>query len=273
MVINVVSPALRGVLSQLDSGEYPQAYEYLDALEDEEGQMTHTPYEAADTLLTLDLPNKFPDFLVNFITGLLDLEISAGNDDAMNDLGTMYYEGRRGCEQNFEKAMYYYNMAAERGNRVAQENLGYCYYYGRDGKPDYEKAFHYFALGAFDGHFISLYKIGDMYLQGLYVPKNEREAYYIFLRIIQTMPQDVEPRVAGPVFLRLGWMMLEGRGTDLDPKGALMCFHRAEAYLYDMVRSGDVMYRTSLRSAIKGQAKAREILEMVLPKDTWDFDE
>jgi TPR repeat protein len=33
-----------------------------------------------------------------------------------------------------------YNMAAENGNRQAQENLGYCYYYGRDTEVDYEKA-------------------------------------------------------------------------------------------------------------------------------------
>ena len=30
---------------------------------------------------------------------------------AMNDLGALYYDGR-GCEQDFSKAIYYYEMAA-----------------------------------------------------------------------------------------------------------------------------------------------------------------
>ena len=57
----------------------------------------------------------------------------------MNNLGAHYYGGGRGFEQNFGKAMELYNMAAENGNRQAQENLGYCYYYGRDTEVDYEK--------------------------------------------------------------------------------------------------------------------------------------
>ena len=109
------------------------------------GDMIGAPYE-------FDRGNK---------TKMFDLEIGAGNADAMNDLGALYYDGSRGFEQSFEKAVRYYSMAAENGSRQAQENLGYCYYYGRDGEPDYEKAFHYFALGAFDGHLVSLYKIGE----------------------------------------------------------------------------------------------------------------
>ena len=43
-------------------------------------------------------------------------------------------------------------------------------------EKDYKKAFHYFAKGAFDGHLVSLYKIGDMYKNGYYVEKDEKEA-------------------------------------------------------------------------------------------------
>lgn len=80
---------------------------------------------------------------MDFVIELLEMEIEVGNDDAMNDLDAMYYDGT-GCEQSFEKAVYYYNMAAEHGNRQAHENLGYCYYYGRNMPVDYEKTFHYF---------------------------------------------------------------------------------------------------------------------------------
>ena len=132
----------------------------------------------------MDKPEPFLGFLIDFITDMFQIEITEGNNNAMNDLGAQYCDGNRGFEQSFKKVIHYYKMAADKENLQAQENLGYCYYFGRDGKPDYKKTFHYFALGAFDEHLISLYIIGDMYHNGLYVPKNEKEAFYIFMRCL-----------------------------------------------------------------------------------------
>lgn len=270
--MNYVASEVQNILAMLDANDLPGVYGYLSSLMGTNDAVSAPPYVIANTVLGLDKPEVFPNYLIDFITDMFEIEIAEGNDNAMNDLGAQYYDGSRGFEQSFEKAIHYYTMAAGKGNRQAQENLGYCYYYGRDGKPDYEKAFHYFALGAFDGHLISLYKIGDMYLNGLYVPKNEKEAFYIFMRCIETMTQQAEGRVAGPVYLRLGRMFLDGIGADQDFKSALVCFQKAEAFLYDMVLEGDVMYRKSLDAAIKGQQKARAKLAEELPEDTWGFD-
>jgi len=269
---NDILSETQNVLTIINRDEYPETAEYLGLLLKETAAEESEPYEIANTILQMDIPKRFPDYVINLITELYELDIADGNADAMNDLGAQYYDGSRGFEQSFEKAVHFYKMAAEKGNRQAQENLGYCYYYGREGKPDYEKAFHYFALGAFDGHLISLYKIGDMYLNGLYVPKNEKEAFYIFVRCIETMTEEAEGRVAGPVYLRLGRMFLEGIGVSQNLKNALVCYQKAESYLYDMVLSGDVMYRKSLEGAIAGQKKARELLAAKLPADTWTFE-
>ena len=137
---------------------------------------------------------------------------------------------------------------------------------------DYEKAFHYFALGAFDGHLISLYKIGDMYLNGYYVSKNEKEAFHIYMRCLETMTDEAAETVAGPVYLRLGKMLLHGIGTDRDLKGALVCYQKAEAFLYDMVKDGNAMYRKSLDAAIAGQEKVRKQMQAELPANQWIFD-
>ena len=259
------------ILSMLDADEYPEIYDYLAAQADDD-MVPDRPYNMAVQLLALDKPKELPFYVIELIEELFEEEINDGNAEAMNALGAQYYDGNRGFEQNFQKAAYYYTLAAENGSRQAQENLGYVYYYGRIGAPDYEKAFHYYALGAFDGHPISLYKIGDMYLNGFYVPKNEREAYHIFMHCLETMTPEAEPVVAGPVFLRLGRMLLDGIGTEKDPKGALICFQKAEAFLYDMVQSGNAMYRKSLESSIEGQSKARTVLAGDLPDETWEFD-
>ena len=257
---------IEDILAMLDATEYPEIYNYLSTQIDDDCIEVDGSYDMANNLLDL------PSFVIDFIEELFGQEIEAGTEDAMNDLGAQYYDGNRGFEQSFQKAAYYYTLAAENGSRQAQENLGYVYYYGRLGKPDYEKAFHYFALGAFDGHLISLYKIGDMYLNGLYVPKNEREAFHIFMRCLETMTPQAEPRVAGPIYLRLGRMFLNGSGTSQDAKSALVCFQKAESFLYDMVKDGDVMYKKSLASAIEGQGKARAVLTKELPEQNWSFD-
>lgn len=251
----------------LDPELFPETVEFFTKYVDDE----ISAYEMATELVQCDKTSDMTRELFDFIVRLYKEAIDEGNVEAMNDLGALYYDGR-GCEQDFTKAVYYYDMAAKSGSRQAQEILGYCYYYGRNMPVDYEKAFHYFALGAFDGHLISLYKIGDMYQNGYYVDKNVVEAFHIYSHCLETMTDEAAPIVAGPVFLRVGSAFLNGAGTEADPKKALICFQKAEAFLYDMVAGGNVMYKKSLQAAIDGQAKARAKLAETLPKQEWTFD-
>ncbi len=256
----------------LDEEEFPEVCRVID----EELEVIDLPIgeapRIASRIMECDKPKQFPQELIDFVKGLYEIGIAAGDAGAMNDLGDQYYDGHRGFEQSFSKAVELYKKAAANGDRQAQENLGYCYYYGRDMEPDYEKAFHYFALGAFDGHLISLYKIGDMYLNGYYVEKNEREAFEIYMRCLDTMTDEAAPKVAGPVYLRLGKMFLRGLGTEKKLESALICYQKAESYLYSMVLDGDVMYRNSLMAAIKGQEEVRKEMLKQLPEDEWKFD-
>lgn len=258
----------RKVLNALDEEQYPEVCETLEDILDE----AYTPFTAAANLEDCDKPKVLPPSVVAYITALYEMEIAQGNDHAMNNLGARYYCGDRGFEQSFAKAVELYDMAAARGNRHAQENLGYCYYYGRNMPVDYEKAFHYYALGAFDGWLISLYKIGDMYLNGYYVQKNEREAFYIYHRCLREMTNQNQRYIEGPVRLRLGKMFLKGIATEPDPEQALMHFQLAELALFRMVKDGDYMYKNSLRAAIEGQAEARKLLAAQLPDQEWTFD-
>ena len=264
-----LSAKVNEVYSMLDAEAFPETMDYLASIMDSDGTVSEEPYEIATQVMLCDKLQEFPEFMIDFVAELYEVETAAGNAEAMNDLGAHYYGGNHGFPQDFTKAVAYYKQAAANGSRQAQENLGYCYYYGRDMKKDYEKAFHYFALGAFDGHLISLYKIGDMYLNGYYVEKNEEEAFAIYMRCLNTMTDEAAPEAAGPVFLRIGNMLLNGLGTEADAKGALICYQKAETFLYDMVKGGDVMYKKSLQAAIDGQAKARAKLSLELPDNDW----
>ncbi len=258
------------VLVQLDPIEYPEAYEYLEEIF-EDDVMDTSPFEIATELMQRDKPKDFPDFLVDYITTLYMVEIAKGNANAMNDLGAQYYDGSRGFDQDFSKSLNYYKMAADNGSRSAQQNLGYCYYYGRSIPVDYEMAYHYFSLGAFAGELNSLYKIGDMFLNGYYVQQDVHEAFLIYMRCLETMTEEEAGNVAGPIYLRLGNMFLQGLGVEADAKSALVAFQKAEMFLFDMVKEGNIMYRKSLDAAVEGQQLAREVLEQTLPSEEWMF--
>ena len=89
------------------------------------------------------------------------------NPDAMLDLGGYYYERR-----DFDLALKYYEMAADRGSEQAAIGLGYIWYYGRTGKKDYEKAFRYYDQARRLGSLIGAYKVADMYKNGYAVPQD-----------------------------------------------------------------------------------------------------
>ena len=108
-----------------------------------------------------------------------------------------------------------------------------------------------------------------MYLNGYYVQKNEKEAFYIYMRCLDTMTEEAEKYAAGPVYLRLGKMFLNGTGTEENLKNALICFQKAEAFLYDMVLDGDIKYKKSLEAAIRGHAETGKKLSEKLPEGEW----
>lgn len=260
----------KAILDRMDPEVYPEACEFLNGLIEDDSFCEYGPFGIANELADADKDEEWTPEIVEYLEALYMEAINAGDADAMNDLGAHYYDGHRGFEQSFDKAMKYYKMAAYNGSQVAQENLGYCYYYGRDGEPDYMKAFHYFAMGAFSGYLNSLYKIGDMYYNGYYVEKNLREAFVIYMRCLDMMTEEAERYVAGPVYLRLGKMFLNGYGVEKNLRSALTCFQKAEHFLYSMVVDDrNLMYKKSLEGAIEGQAKVREEMAKEIPEKDW----
>lgn len=96
----------------------------------------------------------------------------------MVELGGWYYEQRQ-----FDLAEEYYLMAASLEYVDAYECLGYIYYYGRVGQPDYKKAFHYYKLASDKGNLVASYKLADMYKNSYYVSKD----YAKYVEIIKSL--------------------------------------------------------------------------------------
>lgn len=89
---------------------------------------------------------------------------------AMSYLGGIYYE-----EENYPLAEKYYLAAYNEGYKEIASGLGFIYFYGRVGKPDYQKAMFYFQESAKLGDLESEMKIADMYRKGMGVEANFEE--------------------------------------------------------------------------------------------------
>jgi len=100
----------------------------------------------------------------------------------MTALGGYYYGIRR-----FDLALKYYELAAGYDDMGAIAGLGYIWYYGRTGAPDYEKAFRYYSKAAKLDDIVCRYKVADMYAQGLYVKQDKAK----YRRIIEQLAREL----------------------------------------------------------------------------------
>ena len=95
------------------------------------------------------------------------------NDMAMTDLGILYKYGR-GCNLNFNKARKWFEKAAELGNDKAAYSLGYLYLKGFGSiDQDYLKAVYWFEKSDYP---MATYWLGTCYYYGYGVEKNIAKA-------------------------------------------------------------------------------------------------
>ncbi|MDE6296556.1 MAG: protein kinase [Muribaculaceae bacterium] len=95
-----------------------------------------------------------------------------GNDVAIEEMGYKYYEGL-GVEQDYAEAMKWLKQAAEKGKASAYSSIGIMYRDGEGVAPDFDKAEENFKKGASAGNSYSAYLLARLY--GHYMKPNKRE--------------------------------------------------------------------------------------------------
>jgi len=97
----------------------------------------------------------------------------ADNDDvaAMRNVALMYRRGQ-GVARDPEKAIDWYEKAAEAGLGTAQGDLGIMLLDGEAGKPDPEGAVKWLTAASQAGHANAQFRLGQLYEQGQYVTKD-----------------------------------------------------------------------------------------------------
>lgn len=103
---------------------------------------------------------------------------------ALKILGDVYLDGfeENDIEPDLDKAIEYYEMAAEGGMEDALMELGFIYCSGQYMKPDYEKGIGYYQQAADMGNTTAMGNLGMSYLSGYGVEKNEKKGFEYFLK-------------------------------------------------------------------------------------------
>lgn len=108
-----------------------------------------------------------------------ELAFKTQNEYVLGVLGVMYDRGVGGVPKDDEKAFQCFKIVAEKtGESQYLFNLGLMYRYGTGISRDLEKAVYYFNLAAEKLHPDALTNLGVMYLEGVGVSKDSEKALF-----------------------------------------------------------------------------------------------
>lgn len=91
-----------------------------------------------------------------------------GNAIAQNNLGVAYADGN-GVEQDHAEAAKWFRKAAEQGNATAQFHLGISYFLGEGVPQNYSEAVKWYRKAAEQGNANAQYSLGSLHKQGIIV--------------------------------------------------------------------------------------------------------
>jgi uncharacterized protein len=96
-----------------------------------------------------------------------------GDREALFRLGTIYFTPLLNVPQNMEKAIYYFELAAEQEQIDSIYNLAYIYEQGMFSEVNGEKAVYYYQLAAELDDVTAIHALIRLYSEGSIIPKNE----------------------------------------------------------------------------------------------------
>eukprot|EP00003_Mantamonas_plastica_P016206 TRINITY_DN270_c0_g1_i3.p1 TRINITY_DN270_c0_g1~~TRINITY_DN270_c0_g1_i3.p1 ORF type:complete len:968 (+),score=309.40 TRINITY_DN270_c0_g1_i3:11-2914(+) len=108
-----------------------------------------------------------------------ELAANRGNPVAQASLGLMHTQGQ-GVKQDNKTGLKYYRMAAKQNNAEALNGLGYMYLYGTGVEMNYKKAVEYFRKAAHGGSSEGQLNLATLYLTGVGVAKDYKQAVQYF---------------------------------------------------------------------------------------------
>jgi len=125
-----------------------------------------TDYDVLKTVteaeITMDRDLSLPEKIMELETKSFD-----GIAEAQHDLAALYTAGEAGVIQNYERATFWFKMAAHQGIANAAYNLGVLNQQGLGGSQDLQRALDWYRRAAQLGHPEAQYNLGIAYIEGV----------------------------------------------------------------------------------------------------------
>ncbi|MDD3074215.1 MAG: MobP3 family relaxase [Eubacteriales bacterium] len=141
-------------------------------------------------------------------------------------IGKMYAAGL-GTEQDYLQAVDWLTLSADENYKYAQYSLGSLYYHGKGVAQDHETAFALYTRSADQSFPYASFELGKMLRDGIGCEKNQQDSdrrfKEAFLGFVSLEEQSHDDKLQ----YRLGWMLLNGVGTDKDEARAKEYFDKA----------------------------------------------
>ncbi len=150
-----------------------------------------------------DVPQNYKES-VRWLTAAADQNVVP----AILNLATLYLHPADGTPADVQRAIQYYEKAAELGSVPAEVMLGNIFAEGTQGKADYEKAVTWYRKAADQGQADAQFELGLRYALGQGVPGNSEEALRLFIAA-------ADQGQTGAQYY-LATMYEEGKGTPAD---------------------------------------------------------
>lgn len=152
--------------------------------------------------------------------------------DYINRRANVYFGGNTVVKADWEKSEEALLKLLDLGRLTAAGSLGFIYYNGLIGEPDYDKALDYLSIAADNNTPDAKCYISDMYRKGQGVPKDQDEAFSILKAVYDEQLQLYENRHVGCAFayaaLRMGYCYEDGSGCRQDLLKAKQYYEKAK---------------------------------------------
>jgi TPR repeat protein len=164
----------------------------------------------------------------------IDELCSEDSEIAMHIKAYSCYGGNRlyPCDWNTSRD-YVTKLFDKTDNPQYANTLGYIYYYGRcnGGEPEYDKAFYYFGIAAANGLYEGVYKLADMFRHGYGCKKSKQTAFNLYWRVYDDTYKrflNEEDTSFADAALRMGNVYAKGIGEAIIPVRAYYYYLQAD---------------------------------------------
>lgn len=141
-------------------------------------------------------------------------------------IGKMYAAGL-GTEQDYETAAHWLTLSANEKYKYAEYSLGGLYYHGKGVEQSHETAFDLYTRSANQSFPYASFELGKMLSDGIGCAKNKPDSDSRFAESFVGFTSMEKQSHDDKLQYRLGWMLLNGVGTEKEEAAAKEYFEKA----------------------------------------------